>query len=474
LFASAGNTRVVIFAVIVNVATAGELVAAIDNAQAGDEIVLADGTYALAANVNCDTAGTATQPIIVRAATPLAAVIELDTLEGFKVTAPHWQFDGLDIVGVCAVDANCEHAFHVSGAADNFVLRNSRVREFNAQIKVNAQQINSTYVMPHRGLVEYNEIGDAQPRDVSNPVTKINIDTGDDWVVRGNYLHDARKNGGDNTSYVAFMKSGGHRGLFERNLVICSRETTGGTRLGLSFGGGGTANEFCAPAFDANVPCTTEHTGGTMRNNIIINCSDVGIYLNEATDSHILYNTLIGTTGIDFRFATTSGEAVGNVMTSVPRTRDGGMMTASANITDVAVTQFDAWYQTPLMGDLTVTGDVSSLVGAGPMHTSVTNDYCAKPRPLGAAYTVGALEHSVTPGCDTRRPPVSVDPPPGSVDGMPPVGGDDFPVPTGSSSGCCQTQRRPDLSVIVGLIGLAWLLRRRRANTSRVRGMLSM
>ncbi len=464
-----------IIAVIINVTTAAELVTAIDNATAGDEIVLADGTYALTANVSCDTAGTATQPIIVRAANSLGAVIELDATEGFKVSAPHWQFDGLDVVGVCATDANCEHAFHVTGAADDFVLRNSRVRDFNAQLKVNASMIGGSYVQPHRGLIAYNEISDTRARNVSNPVTKLNIDTGDDWVVRGNYLHDARKNGGDNISYLAFMKSGGRRGLFERNLAICTREHTGGTRIGLSFGGGGTANEFCAPAFNASVACSTEHTGGTMRNNIIVNCSDVGIYLNESAESHILYNTLIGTNGIDFRFTTTSGDAIGNLMTSVPRTRDGGTMNATGNMTNVDVAQFDTWYLTPLMGDLTVTGDVSSLVGAGPTEASVTNDYCAKPRPLGAAYTAGALEHSVTPGCDTRRPPVSTtEPPPGSVDGPPVTGGDDFPVPSSPDSGCCQTQSRPDLSAILGLFALSWLLRRRRANTSRSRGMLSM
>jgi uncharacterized protein (TIGR03382 family) len=466
----------VIFAAIINVTTAAQLVAAIDNASPGDEIVLADGTYALTANVNCDTAGTAMQPIIVRAATPLGAEIELDTTEGFKVTAPHWQFDGLDIVGVCATDASCEHAFHVMGAADDFTLRNSRVRDFNAQLKVNATMIGGAYVQPHRGLVAYNEIGDTRARNVTNnPVTKLNIDTGDDWVVRGNYLHDARKDGGDNISYLAFMKSGGRRGLFERNLVICTREHTGGTRIGLSFGGGGTGNEFCAPAFDANVACSTEHTGGTMRNNIIVNCSDVGIYLNEAAESHILYNTLIGTTGIDFRFATTSGDAIGNLMTSVPRTRDGATMNATGNMTNVDVAQFDTWYLTPLMGDLSVTGDVSTLIGAGPTDASVTNDYCAKPRPVGSPYTLGALEHSVTPGCDTRRPPVSTnDPPPGTVDAGPNFAADDFPRMDPPESGCCQTQSRPDLSAILGLFALSWLLRRRRANTSRARGMLSM
>src|SRR5262249_50712195 len=152
--------------------------------------------------------------------------------------------------------------------------------------------VGSTMTMPNNGLVEYNEIFDTRGRNTSNPVTKLNIDTGNDWIVRGNYLHDAEKLLDDTTSYVAFMKSGGKRGLYERNLVVCSKLTVGGTRIGLSFGGGGTGAQFCAPAFDPMVPCSVEHDGGTMRNNIIVNCTDVGIYLNRGKDSHILYNTL--------------------------------------------------------------------------------------------------------------------------------------------------------------------------------------
>jgi len=436
---------------VVPVATPAELAAAIAAAQAGDEIVLADGTYAMT-GASCAANGTEAQPIVVRAANPLGAVIEFDALEGFKVSGAHWHFEGLDVRGVCAVDSDCEHAFHVSGAADGFTLRSSRVRDFNAQLKVNAAQIGGVFVTPNRGLVEYNEVGDTRARSTSNPVTKLNIDTGDDWIVRGNYLHDAQKDGGDFTSYTAFMKSGGKRGLFERNLVVCSRDTTGGTRIGLSFGGGGTAPQFCAPAFDANTPCSIEHDGGTMRNNIIANCSDVGIYLNRGHDSHVLYNTIIGTGGVDFRFDTTSGEAVGNLLTSVVRTRDAATMMATGNMENVDVAMFAAMYRAPLEGDLAVIGDVGPLQGAGPARGDVRDDYCAAMRPAGAL-TLGAIEHSVG-SCDTTRPPVDPDPePPPTSDGVP-------DMPGGAGGGCCQTQPAADPFALALIV--AWGLRRRR------------
>ena len=492
----------------VNVSTATELTTAISAAAAGDEIVLAAGTYHLT-GASCSASGTAAAPIVVRSATPLAAKIEFDALEGFHVTAPNWHFEGLDIKGVCADDNNCEHAFHVTGAASGFVMRGNRVFDFNAQLKVNADKDSSgKWITPDNGLVEGNEIGDSHPRATSNPVTKLNIDTVSNWIVRANYLHDGHKNGGDGVSYQSFMKGGGKNGLYERNLVICARDdASGGTRIGLSFGGGGTAPQFCEPAFDPAVPCVPEHTSGVMRNNVIVNCSDVGIYLNQSKDTKVLYNTLVATSGIDFRFASTSGEADGNVMAGKIRTRDGGAFTAGLNLTDLTAAQFAAFYVDPLHGDLKKKGDLSSLLQKGAKRADVFDDYCARAR-SDAKLDLGALE-STLGDCDTTRPPLGGVTPPvdaggidsGSGDSGPSsdsattdggasdsstssdgsisdgsageVGGDDAGAPgnpadssSSSSSGCgCRTSDGTDASrawSIASLIVVSAVLRRRR------------
>ncbi len=444
----------------VPVATADALRAAIAAAMPGDQIIVADGTYALA-NTSCTTAGTAAAPIVVRAATPLGANVEFNALEGFKVSGAHWHFEGLDIRGVCPVDDNCEHAFHVVGKADGFVLRNSRVRDFNAQLKVNISTINAAIVAPNGGLIEYNEVSDTRPRNTGNPVTKLNIDGGDDWIVRGNYIHDATKMGSNQTSYAAFLKSGGKRGVMERNLVICAKDDqSASTRIGLSLGGGGTGGAFCPPAYDANVPCAIEHEGGTIRNNIIINCSDVGIYLNRAKDSKILFNTLIATSGIDFRFGTTSGEAYGNLVSGVIRTRDGATMTATSNVQNVTLAKFQTWYTAPLVGDLTAVGDVVTAIGAVTTRADVPDDYCAKLRSAGMT-TTGAIDH-LTGGCVTTRPPTSTggndprDLSGGGGDG----GRDDLP-PNASDGGCCTAQRYP-LTAWLAVLVLVIVGRKRR------------
>ena len=474
----------------VNVTDVSTLTAAIAAAAAGDEIVLAAGTYHFTSSPTCSAAGTPASPVVVRAATPLTAKIEFDTLEGFRVTGPSWRFEGLDVHGVCGDDTNCEHAFHVTGKATGFVLRSNRIVDFNAQLKVNADTSGpgGAIAQPNGGLVEGNEVFDTHSRQTSNPVTKLNIDAVDDWVVRANVLYDGHKNGGDGVSYQSFNKGGGKNGVYERNLVICTKnETSGGTRIGLSFGGGGTGAQFCAPAFNAGTPCDVEQTNGTMRNNIIVNCSDVGIYLNKSKDTKLLYNTLIGTNGIDFRFGTTSGEADGNVLSSVLRIRDGATMTKKANLENVLEATFTAMYMAPLAGDLRKKGDLSALLGKVAARADVTDDYCARAR--SGSYDLGALQASLG-DCTTTTPPAGTGGPdggsgPGGSDagvdsgasGSGGNGGDastttpssDAPGEAGDSSGCACTAapERGGAGSLAVLIGLAFAYGLRRARARR-------
>lgn len=391
----------------VNVATVQELTGAIAGAHAGDEIVLAAGQYSLG-DVDCAASGTPSQPIVVRAAVPLTAQLHMTGLEGFRVSGAHWIFSGLDISGGCGSDPDCEHAFHVFGAADGFTLRESRIVDFNAQLKVNAFRVNGTWITPNDGLVEGNEVFDSRARSTTTPVTKLDIDTGDRWVVRANYVHDFQKTDGTPT-YGAFMKSGGHDGVFERNLVICSHDWVapqGSVAVGMSFGGGGTAPQYCAPAFDPNVPCSVEHTNGVLRNNVIALCTDVGIYVNAGANTRVWFNTIIDTTGIDFRFAATTGEARGNVLSSVARARDGATFTNADNLANVTPNQFLLMYRAPLDGDLRAasSGSVDALLGKGPTIAQVADDYCARARPH-APYDLGALQASLG-DCTTVPPPL--------------------------------------------------------------------
>jgi parallel beta-helix repeat protein len=392
----------------VRVTNVTELRAAVAAAQPGDVITLADGVYPVTSRINCSAAATPAMPIVVRGETPLGATLEVNTLIGIGVSAPAWRFEDFAMLGTCAVDSDCEHAFQVTGAATDVVLRRLRLVDFNAQLKVNASPAgDGGYLMPHRGLVEACELYDTRPRATSNPVTKLNIDTGDDWVVRDNVIRDFAKNGGNFISYGSFMKSGGKRGTYERNLVLCRSggQTMSDVRIGLSFGGGGTGAQFCAPAFSASVPCAVEHEDGVMRNNVIANCSDVGIYVNRGKNSVLAHNTLVGTSGIDFRYDTTTGAAVGNLLTGSIRARDQGTFTNTQNTSGVSVATFAAAYEDPLAGDLRIKGSVAAWTGNVAATAGVTDDFCARTR-AGGNFSVGALEHALG-SCVTGKPPAT-------------------------------------------------------------------
>jgi parallel beta-helix repeat protein len=140
-----------------------------------------------------------------------------------------------------------------------------------------------------------------------------------------------------------------------------------------------------------------------MKNNIIVNCSDVGIYLNKAKNTKLLFNTLIATSGIDFRYPSSSGEAHGNVLSGSIRARDGASFTAGTNLTGVST--FDSWYVAPLLGDLTRKGDLAALLQKAAPRADLSDDYCARQR-SDDRLDLGALEHTLG-DCDTTRPPAA-------------------------------------------------------------------
>lgn len=383
---------------VVPVSNVAGLRAAIQNATPGDEIVLAQGTYDVDGNLTAPVPGTVGAPIIVRAAQPRTALIRFGAfggvVEGFRLGHAHWRLEGLDIEGACAVDANCEHATHIFANAEFVVIRNNVMRDFNAQIKSNGDFVASVFVFPDDVLIERNTFHDTRARNTSNPVTKLDVVGGRRWIVRANTIYDYQKGGGDTISYAAFLKGNSRDGLFERNLVRCSRFTTGGIRLGLSFGGGGTAAQFCEDG-----SCVTEHQDGIMRNNIIMNCNDVGIYINRGSNTRLQHNTLHETTGIDMRFATTSGDLRNNLLGGAIRNRDQATSTQSGNVAGVTNPQFAAWFVAPANADFRLL-DGSAFVNQGVAAPLVTDDFCASPRSDGLP-DVGALEYNPAPACST-------------------------------------------------------------------------
>jgi hypothetical protein len=293
---------------------------AIAQAAPGDVLVLAPGHYRFDGHaIQITRPGSAVEPITIRAERLGDVVVESDATEVFKVTAPFWQFENLVIRGVCADHGQCEHAIHITGAADGTVIRNNRFEDFNAQIKVNGE--NGAF--PDRGVIEGNTLLDTAPRATANPVTPIDLVAANDWRIRGNFVADFVRAGGAGTTYGAFVKGAGQDNVMERNLVICEWHLHApGEHVGLSIGGGGTGEAFRRDAGLTDL----EQLGGVIRDNLIVGCSDAGIYLNRAARSVIDHNTLLDTAGVQARTVETSGRVTANIVDGVIRARGGATL----------------------------------------------------------------------------------------------------------------------------------------------------
>jgi hypothetical protein len=371
----------------VQVATPDALRAALDGAAPGDVITLAPGTYRFQGKgIVIARAGRADAPIVVRAARPGTVHIEFDILEGFVVAAPYWRFENLNIDGVCPADDACEHAFHVVGDGHHFASVNNTIRDFNAHIKING----AGGRFPDDGLIEHTTLSATHARATTKPVTPVDLVAASGWTLRANVITDFIKRDGNRVSYGAFAKGGGRNNVFERNVVWCEQTLRGepGQRVGLSLGGGGTGHAFCRDG-----RCITEQEGSVLRANLIVGCSDAGIYLNGAAASKVVDNTLVDTTGIDVRYPTSSAVVDGNLVDGPIRARDGGIVHLGDNR---ATPLWRAYagshpvrglFRAPETGDFGWRGDApardEAALEAGPQGTM---DLCGMPRATHAPY----------------------------------------------------------------------------------------
>ncbi len=367
----------------VRVSDAKGVLKAIKSAEPGDVITLAPGIYPISAwSVQVKKGGTPGLPVTIRAQKLGDVKIEFDTFEGFVMDAPFWIFENLDIKGVREDHNQGEHAFHILGKGKGFVLRNCRVHEFNSMIKANGNpQPDGSIQYPDHVLIQDSSFYNSSVRRTAKSVTFIDVVAGNGWIIRGNLICDFAKGMGNQISYAAFLKGNSKGGVFENNLVIGEYLTRGGTRVGLSFGGGATGVKFAR-----NQKLPAEHTSGIMRNNVIMYCNDVGIYLNNAADTKIYNNTLYDTMGIDIRFDKSHAILRNNLSTSRFKNRDGGTSTLVNNL----VSEFSGWFKQPgAMNFSLVNGD--KIRNKAELLPEIYEDFCGNPRE--AIPDLGAFEY---------------------------------------------------------------------------------
>lgn len=358
----------------------------LEHAKPGSVITLAPGVYKVGKALTLRGTATAqdTKHITFRAEKLGAVRFESVTVIALRVLRPNWIVENFEFAGICSTDRECEHAIFMAGPVSNTIIRNNRMRNFNSAIKSGRSSEEQKFA--DDVLIEGNHIFNVAVRRTERPVTQIDINGGKRWKVIDNFIADFGKGSGNFTSYAGFLKSNSRDGLFARNLVICEWRHKGGERVGLSFGGGGTKD----PAYCEDNDCSTFHTGGVMVNNIIMNCPDVGIYLNRSKDTKVYNNTLINTKGIDARFEITTAAIENNLVTGKIATRDGASITEKNNVLN-SFFGGGVEFNNPDKGDLSIKSS-GGLLMQGELPPGVDSDFCGNPRTAASA-KIGAIAY---------------------------------------------------------------------------------
>lgn len=310
------------------VTNSAQLEAAIAAATPGQVIQLVPGTYQVdGRGFRVTRPGTAAAPIVLRAERLGDVTIASTAEAAFKLSAAHWVVENLVVRGMCEQHKDCEHAFHVVGGASHVVIRNNRMEDLNAQIKINGEG----GAFPDHGRIEGNTMTNRAPRDVRGPITPIDLVAASHWKISGNFIADFHRATRGGATYGAFMKGAGEGTVMERNVVLCEWKLPNprSPTVGLSVGGGGTWPDAVTRDLGAS---GLEQTNGVIRDNLIAFCNDVGIYVNKGRRSVVAHNTLLDTAGIGVRFPESSADVVGNVVDGAILARDGGLLRERDNV----------------------------------------------------------------------------------------------------------------------------------------------
>lgn len=358
--------------------TTEALAEALRDAMPGEVLELAPGTYRVTRRLDTGRPGKPTQPITLRAAQPGSVMLEVDTVQALVASQPHWVFENLVWRGVCANDDDCEHAFHVVGAASGVVLRNNRFEDFNAAIKVNGEN----GLWPDAGLLQFNTFSNRRARRTDKPVTPFDLVGASHWQVLDNRVERFVKAGGNRISFGIFVKGGGEGSRIERNLVICTPEAVAqaGQRVGISLGGGGTDAGSCR-----RQPCDAEHTGGVVANNVVAHCNDAGIDVFRSPRSTVAHNTLINTLGVSVRDAPAQAQVLANLIEGAIHQRRGGVAVAADNTATASLIKL-------LMDPDSLDLRWRDIPAVAPLPESIITDFCGQARgpasPPGATVAV--------------------------------------------------------------------------------------
>lgn len=298
------------------------LTVACQNAEAGDEIVIAPGLYRLKERTRISIQNRP-GPINVRgeSGNPKDTIIEGLGQDDESVQTV---FDLSDSPGWTFRDFTTRntfyHGFKFNGGSSGCVLRNLIMRD-HGEAGVKGTSDPESAAHPDHLLIEGCDIGFTTPdggrRGVVEGVDGVAVKG---WVIRGCRFINIQKQG--RPAYGVFTKGNSADTVIEKNrFENCF--------IGASFGGGGTGASY----FRDQDP-TLEHRGGAIRGNVFLRCTDAAIYINKGKTCEIADNILTDCVShIELRYPQSSARVIRNRVRSdgknpIIRLRDGAVILA--------------------------------------------------------------------------------------------------------------------------------------------------
>ncbi len=359
-----------------------EIRSAMKSARAGDTILIPPGEYDMGDGLATGASGTRDKPITLRTSgekgyAKLKITGKSDV--GFRILSKFWILQGLDIEGNPKTTLDLMQIDATRGGSDLRMVdcKISRCREFLFKASRSSAAGADNVVLEHCEWFEAAQ-------------TAIDVVGGDNWIVRGNYVHDY---GTDNAvHYGIFLKGGGKNGLIEGNIV----DGKGGTAtVGISFGGGLTGRQWL-PLVEGG-KAAPEHDGGVCRNNIVVNTGDCAYHSNNATNCQFL-NNLAYNCGAGFqRQGSYAPDPV--LKNNVLSGRIRGAGESKDNLTAVEKT----WFVAPERYDFRLTpAGKAALVDKGEIAKECPADFFERLRPSSVLGPVDAVGTESTEWVDRR------------------------------------------------------------------------
>lgn len=379
---------------LVAVSTFDGLRAACASARPGDTIEVAPGIYDVS-GVSRIMISDRPGPILVRGmgTSPLNTIIQGAGQDDPAVqmifnldNSPMWTFENL------MTRNSYYHGFKFDHASTDCVLRRVVMRDHGESgVKGTSDPAAGTY--PDRLLVEFCDIGftleSGGTRDVVEGIDGVGVN---DWIIRRNRFVNVQRTGSPATGI--FTKGNSSRTIIEGNrFENCF--------IAASFGGGGTG-----PSFFRDNDRTYEHRGGIIRNNVMIRCTDAGVYINKGTEAKIYNNTLFECgLSIQLRFVESSGWIRNNLVLPSPtnpgepifRIRDGATLVAE----EKNVAADSSYFMVPYGIDRVIDPHLKStapVIDEGvDLTDDVPDDFDGGTRPVGRHFDIGADEYGAPP-----------------------------------------------------------------------------